>query len=454
MRMQDGRSRITVVGERKRVDVAVPTATPIGEYADSLADMCGQTHRGVMPPAWSLARAGDQAVPLGASLGDAGIGDGQVLYLQDVTRDTGSAPEVDDIDEMVIAEAQRLGDRGPPRGVAVIGLGMGWLATAAVLLLVDPDLPVISAAVSLVCGGLLLLSTGWALVLRRSGVPAAMCLAMALTSIPCFGAAGALLAGALAGSAYAWVGAAIGCNAAAILTLVATPEPVVVAVELPLAVGMVIAPLLVVMQADAKMSAAAISTLALGMIAVARPIAAAITVFTVRARDTGSGGHVTTQTLIQSRQLVAVVVAGPVIAASVALVVLARSGGWFSLGLICVVTIALAIRARQAVVKQEIILLAAAATIGAFALLSSARALLPSTAWLPVLLVGFGMLMIAVGVVSTVTADPSEPPEIGPPKRKPLDIVGTVCSALTIPLALGVFGVLEELYVIGMEILS
>src|SRR5215510_12536199 len=102
MKTLDGRSRITVVGGRKRVDVAVPTATPVGEYATELAQMCGQTRRGIMPPAWS--RAGAPALPLGASLADAGIGDGQVLYLHDVTRDPGDAAEVDDIDEMVIAE--------------------------------------------------------------------------------------------------------------------------------------------------------------------------------------------------------------------------------------------------------------------------------------------------------------------------------------------------------------
>jgi hypothetical protein len=152
-----------------------------------------------------------------------------------------------------------------------------------------------------------------------------------------------------------------------------------------------------------------------------------------------------------------VVVAGPVLAASVSLVVLARSGGLFSLALAGVIAIALAIRARQAVVKPEVILLAAGAMVGAFAVLLSLLSLLPGEWWLPVLLVGFGLLLVAFGVASTVTADPNhpggEPAEMGPPKRHPLDTLGIACSALTAPLALGAFGVIQQLVAMGRGIL-
>jgi type VII secretion integral membrane protein EccD len=456
--MQDARSRITVVGGRRRVDVAVPSAAPIGEYVDGLADLCGQTRHGVMPPAWSLATAAAPPLPLGASLAEAGVADGQVLYLKDISRDPGSTPVVDDIDELVIGEAQRLRDHGAPRGVAVIVVGLVWLAATAAYLSIAPGGRVIPEAVSLVGGGLLLLSAAWALELRRSGVPSALCLVMSLMSIPCFAAAGAILADGLAGGPYLWLGAVIGGNAGAILTLIATPEPVVFAIELPFAIAAIIAPTLSSVHANAEQAATAVVVIALGLVAMARPTAAAITVVNRQMRaNSRAGAHVTTDMLIQARRLISVVVAAPVLAASICLVILARSGEPFSLALAGVVTLALAIRARQSVVRLEIALLGAGAAIGLFAILASVTVVLRGSWWAPVILVSFGLLLVAVGVVSTVNADPAhpggEPAELGPPQRRTVDTMGTVFSALTAPLALGAFGVLGQLVTIGHGIL-
>src|SRR5258705_3463259 len=254
-----------------------------------------------MPPAWSLAPAGAPALPLGASLAEAGIADGQVLYLYDVARDPGASPAVDDIDEMVIGEAQRLRDSGLPRGIVVIGLGLAWLAVAAAFLFLDnqAEIPV---AVSLVVGALLLLSTAWALELRQAGVPSAMCLAMSLGSLPCLGSAGGLLGHALGGRHFVWLGAVVGCNAGAVLTLVAPPEAVVFAVLFPLTFASILAPTLLAVEATSTQAAVAVTLVALGLLALARPTAAAITVFARRARSAGRTGQVTTEVLIESRR--------------------------------------------------------------------------------------------------------------------------------------------------------
>jgi len=95
--MLDARSRVTVVGTRKRVDVALPTAAPIGEYVAGLAELCGQERRNPLPPAWSLALAGEAALPLDSSLGASGVTDGQILYLRDVARDPDTEPVVEDV---------------------------------------------------------------------------------------------------------------------------------------------------------------------------------------------------------------------------------------------------------------------------------------------------------------------------------------------------------------------
>jgi ESX secretion system protein EccD len=455
--MQDGRSRVTVVGERKRIDVAVPSAAPIGEYVAGLAELCGQTRRGVMPPAWSLAPAGTPALPLGASLAEAGIADGQVLYLHDVARDLGASPAVDDIDEMVIGEAQRLRDSGLPRGIVVIGLGLAWLTAAAAFLFMDhrAEIPV---AVSLVVGALLLLSTAWALELRRAGVPSAVCLAMSLASLPCLGSAGGLLGHALGGSHFIWLGAVVGCNAGAILTLVATPEAVVFALVLPLTFAGILTPTLLAVEATPGQAAVAVTLVALGLLALARPAAAAITVFVHRARSTSGIGQVTTEVLIESRQLVAVVVAAPVLALAVALVILAQAGGVFDIALAAVASIALALRARQAIVRLEIALLALGAAVGAFAVLASVLARVGGVWWTPIIMVGFGLLLVGIGSGSTLAADPEhpggEPVELGPPRRRTLDTLGITMSVISAPLALGAFGVFDQLIAIGRGILA
>jgi hypothetical protein len=129
--MLDRRSRVTVVGASKRVDVAVPSDAPVGEYAAALARMCGQARGGVMPPAWTLAPAGAAPISVDTSLVDAGVTDGQVLYLHDVARDPGAAPVVEDIGELVADESERNRDRSNPRGPTIASLGLLWLLLSA-----------------------------------------------------------------------------------------------------------------------------------------------------------------------------------------------------------------------------------------------------------------------------------------------------------------------------------
>ena len=47
--------RVTVVGERRRVDLALPASDPIAEFVPQLVRMCGQPLEDTLPAAWSLA---------------------------------------------------------------------------------------------------------------------------------------------------------------------------------------------------------------------------------------------------------------------------------------------------------------------------------------------------------------------------------------------------------------
>src|SRR5689334_8283692 len=131
--MNDRRSRVTVVGGGRRLDLAVPAAAPVGEFAPRLAELCGEPQGGPLPHAWSLQLAGAAPLPLDASLADHGVTDGQVLYLSDLTTDPTAGPVVEDIDDLVGAEAEAQHRASVPRSLVVLGFGLIWLAATAVV---------------------------------------------------------------------------------------------------------------------------------------------------------------------------------------------------------------------------------------------------------------------------------------------------------------------------------
>src|SRR5258708_19084311 len=165
--MIDGRSRVTVVGARKRIDVALPAAAPIGEFSSGLASLCGQAGHGALPPAGSLAVAGGAPLPLSASLAESGIVDGQVLYRRDLARDPGPDANLEDIPELIASEAEAQRRGGWPRALVVITFGLAWLAGAAGFALWRSAAGSITPAGSLIVAGLLLLAIRWGLAPRR-----------------------------------------------------------------------------------------------------------------------------------------------------------------------------------------------------------------------------------------------------------------------------------------------
>jgi type VII secretion integral membrane protein EccD len=131
--MSAQRCLVTVVGSHDQVDLAVPAHAPIAEYADLLARLCGQDTDEALPPVWSLALTGTPALPVTTSLADAGIVDGQVLYLRDVLAGEEDEPVVRPVWEIV----SDLGQTGPgrrwdtrARGRTAMLLGTCWLLAA------------------------------------------------------------------------------------------------------------------------------------------------------------------------------------------------------------------------------------------------------------------------------------------------------------------------------------
>jgi type VII secretion integral membrane protein EccD len=444
--VQDARSRITIVGAQRRVDVAVPSAAPIGEYVTGLADLCGQDRRDVLPAAWSLAPAAAPPLPLGASLADAGIVDGQVLYLRDAAGDPDDVPVVLDIDESVISDAERLRDHGVRRGLLLAGLGLLWMVATACLLWWMPQPSAVGAAAALGAGGVALILLGWGLEQRRAALPDHILLAMSLAAAPAFAAAGGLLGDAVGGSALRWPGALVGANLAVLLALSATPAGALIALELSLAVAALVAPALVAADADATQSAAAATVTALAVIALSQRIAALIAV-SAPAGDAD-------QLIARTRRLLLVVLLGPVVTLLVALPVLGRSGNAWAVALCVAVSVALLTRAAQAVVPVEAVALALAGAGGLFGVASD-YVLRPSTAaWAVVLVLLAGLAAIGAGIAHTLSAPPGGGPRepTGPPRKRVADYVGLICLALSAPLALGALGVLGVLMDEGRQL--
>src|SRR5712691_1591871 len=205
--MNDRRSRVTVIGGRRRLDLAVPAAAPVGEYAPRLAELCGEQQGGPLPHAWSLRVAGAAPVPLDASLADSGVTDGQILYLSDLTTDPTAGPVVEDIDELVGAEAEAQHQASVPRSLVVLGFGLTWLVATTVVAWRGHGSGQLTVAVGFIVCALLLIAIGWTLDQRKAPVPAVLRLLVSLTAVPCMAVAGAWTAQFAAGPTLGWPGA-------------------------------------------------------------------------------------------------------------------------------------------------------------------------------------------------------------------------------------------------------
>jgi len=461
--MLDARSRVTVVGTRKRVDVALPTTAPIGEYVAGLAELCGQERRSPLPPAWSLALAGEAALPLDSSLGASGVTDGQILYLRDVARDPDTEPVVEDVGELVAERTQAERDNAPPAGLVVIGFGLLWVLATALLALRYHGV-LIGEAIALIVAGLATVAGGWSLSQRETPVPAILRLLLALTAVPCLAVAGALVASALNGIGYAWVGAIGGANVAGLMVLAALPEAVVIALTAQLGVAALVSALLVVVRADAVQSSAAVVIAALASLGTAKLLAAAIAAWSRRpSKSQSSMAQSVTELLIRTRRLLTVVIAGPALALAVAFVVLAASCGGFAIALVAAAGLALLVRGRQRGFTNELVLIGGAGVVGLFTALVAVTsryhlgglAVVAILAALGAVLVGAGMAGTMLRreppdkPVLTTPASPLTGATVRPDRYRFIDVAGVLCHIATVSLALGVFGVFDDLVGMG-----
>lgn len=80
---------VTVVGSRRRVNLALPAEPPIRDLVTSLVERCGETTSGAAggdgPRTWVLATSDTRELPAERSLDDCGVHDGAIVYLRTTT---------------------------------------------------------------------------------------------------------------------------------------------------------------------------------------------------------------------------------------------------------------------------------------------------------------------------------------------------------------------------------
>ena len=471
--MADLRCRVTVVGARKSVDVAVQASARVGEYVPTLARICGETTNESLPRAWSLAVPGGAPLPPGASLAEAGILDGQVLYLTDLTESELDDPVVRDVTEVVAEETARLRRAGPQPGVITMVLGLMWIVAAAAHVVTQPQESLV-ACVAPASLGLILLVAAWTLGSPPTAVPPPIRLLIALAGVPCMAVAGGMAAASLFGHGF-WVLGALGAaNVSAVIALATVPESVIVAVGLQLFAASLVAVLVTIVHGTAPQAAAATALVSLGLLATAPQLAARIAGTLSGGSATPNPGHssghrvagppsginAVTDMLVRSRRLLTVISAGPVLALMVALPVLALSGEVLAWSLAIVASIAVLMRARQSGFATEALPLSAAALVGLFFALVFLLRWLDVAALTGPALAAMGASVLALGVAAVTRrptprrAAPSIVNMAEPPRRGKLDVVGMVCNGACGPLAMGVFGVFGALVEAGRDMLG
>jgi type VII secretion integral membrane protein EccD len=446
----DPRCRVTVVGERRRVDLALPAHAPVAEYALALARMCGQAEDELLPAAWSLAVTGRPPLPLTASLAAAGITDGAVLHLRDVLVGEADEAVVRDIEEEVTEASARFGtwpwDRRH-RAVSLMAAAALWLVAAVVTtaVTVPRDVvvqPVLLAALAAVAA----VSVAWTARRRSWPVPLPVRALTALVAVPALAIAGERLAGAHpAGGALA-LDTAVGAAVGAVAVFAAAPGIFTAALPPVALVGVVAVTVLGALRADTLQATAFTTVLVLGLFTLTPWAAGRVAAYSVDERRLEQADAETLDALVrQSRWLLVTASAVLATVLGVTLVLLARSADPYAQALAGCAAVALLARADGFGLVAEAFPALLAAAAGLLALVFEVPERFSVPWWTGPLAATAVGLVLLLSATST-TARGRRPGKARPGGHAVLEFL---CSTATAALAVGVFGVYGRLVTMG-----
>ncbi|MBO8190326.1 EsaB/YukD family protein [Streptomyces oryzae] len=441
--MSDERCRVTVIGGRKSVDLALPTRTPIAEYAPRLAGMCGAEESEALPAVWSLATAEAAPFAPGDSLEEAGVLDGTVLYLRDCRAEENYDLTVTDLDDQIAAANEDSASWGARhRAQAVVAAGLGACAVAAGTLAVRQEAGL--GSVLFWVAGLGSALTAWYATRKSWPVSAAMRQVMALAACPLLAFAG--LGGPLHGEVATPVATSVSATAGALAGLVALPAISTVVLQLVTTLAMVLVVPLSVLGAD-RTGAAAVTTAALLPLIRALPrITSQIAV--IAPGDSGARGTT------ESEEVAAAVRRGNLLltfltvlfctALAGSLVALAVSRDAYALGLLGCASVALLLDAGASRLLSVVGPQLAVAALGLTALAMRVPEVMSPTgasAGLAVFAAGLVLAAWGLGMAFRAVARPGTFAD----RPRWLSTWASFFIVVCVPLAVGVFGVFERL---------
>jgi type VII secretion integral membrane protein EccD len=128
--------RVTVMGPRRKVDIALPANVPFADLFPTIARFCGLDHSDLVrePGGWVLQRLGQSPFALSSTPGSEGLFDGELLYLRPKSVEMPPLASDDIADD--IASVHDGPGRWTQADAPRIGIGAGaiGLAAGAVLL--------------------------------------------------------------------------------------------------------------------------------------------------------------------------------------------------------------------------------------------------------------------------------------------------------------------------------
>jgi len=447
--MPDRHCRVTVVGGRQRVNLAVPAKAPIYEYVMTIARLCGETDNDSLPAVWSLATTGSAPLPLDSSLDAAGITDGHVLYLRDAAAGEADEPVVLDIDEAV-AEASQQFSRWAwtPRARAMTELGLGgaWLTgTLIAVAVLSGQLPAggprLVSAMGVAAG---IISGILAAVARQRDwpMPTPLRLGLALSVVPEFAVAGAELTGHSAAPPAIALAAAAGAALGALFALAAAPGTATAGLVAVAAAGLVVAGCLMALHATGIECAATVAVAALGLSSLAPGLAARLVAAFPLGQRTNAPG--VTADVRRAHTLLAVWQSVLCAVEVVVLAWLAGSAQAFALALACCVSLALLLGASRYRQVADVLPGTVAGAAGLLAAILELPTRLGGPWWAgPAACLAVGLVLVAAGSTGLFRAGerPGWPRWFTP--------VSAAARIVSVPLLVGVFGVFGHLLAVG-----
>jgi type VII secretion integral membrane protein EccD len=467
----DEHCRITVVGERRQVDLAVPADAPITSYVNTLAGMCAQQETDIMPVAWSLALATSRPFAPERSLADLGIADGQVLYLCDAAADEFEEPVVRDVAERVAEVSEGLLDRpwnARARLVTAVALGVCWLVAALVALQARGRFTTSVLTELTVTAGVMLPALTWVTGERGWPVPRWLRETLALASVPLLALAARTLAVAawppgsegpggalmsLTRGGFTMDAFAVGSLVGAVVAYVAALGVVTCAVMAAGAVTAFVGSGLALLGANGTQTAAVAAVTAFVLLTFSAPTTSGLVAYAYRragerrpsGQDDGDADRVAQAVGSATRLLVAWTCGlAAVLAAS--LVALAVSGSLYGALLDACLGVALLLRAGEARLVAEVVPITVAGAAGLCMLLVFGAGALGWSGWtapacaclVGVALLGYGLRNLVRRLESPSRVRPGWPAN-----------VASVLGGAGVALAVATFGAFDWFLTFG-----